>query len=74
MFVENDKIQDYDFANDVVCIIRIRIDRANQWLGDGQLMTQEALFPAPAFDNGYDILLKRKDIFENSSFQISHYI
>lgn len=70
----NDKVEDYDFANDVVCIIRIRIDRANQWLGDGQLMTQEALFPAPAFDNGYDILLQRKDIFENSSFQISHYI
>lgn len=70
----NDKIQDYDFANDVVCIIRIRIDRANQWLGDGQLMTQDALFPAPAFDNGYDVLLQRKDIFENTSFQISHYI
>lgn len=70
----NDKARDYDFANDVVCIIRVRVDRANEWLGDGQLMTQDSLFPAPAFDHGYSILLQRKDIFENTSFQIYHYI
>lgn len=70
----NDKVYDYDFANDVVCIIRIRIDRANQWLGNGQLMTQDSLFPAPAFDHGYSILLQRKDLFENTSSQIYHYI
>lgn len=70
----NDKVEDYDFSKDVVCIIRVRIDRAALWLGDGQLMTQDSLFPAPAFDHGYSLLLQRKDIFENTPYQILHYI
>lgn len=54
----------YDFAENVVGIIRIRIDRSHNWIGSGQLLTQDNLFPPTAYDNGYDILLSRTDLFD----------
>ena len=60
-------------ATNVVGIIKIRIDRAKQWLGNGELLSQENLFPPPAFDNGYDVLLSRTDLFDNN-FTIARYI
>lgn len=65
---------DYDVADTVVGILKIRIDHASKWLGNGELLTQENLFPAPGFDHGYDILLSRSDLFEGSRFKISQYI
>ena len=67
------QIEKYDMATNVVGIIKIRIDRAKQWIGTGELLTQDNLFPAPSFDNGYDILLSRTDLF-NDDFAIARYI
>lgn len=70
---DGDQIEKYDMATNVVGIIKIRIDRAKQWIGTGELLTQDNLFPAPSFDNGYDILLSRTDLF-NDDFAIARYI
>ena len=64
---------DYDMATQVVCILRVRIDRANSWIGDGGLLCQDALFPSPAHDSGYHILLSRDDIFKEKDFSITKY-
>ena len=64
---------DYDLATNVVGIIKMRIDMVKQWIGTGELLTQDNLFPPPAYDNGYDILLQRDDLF-NGDFSIARYI
>ena len=66
-------IEQYDLATDVIGIVRIRLDKASNWLGDGILLTQENLFPAPAYDIGYDVLLNRRDLFTKSSYAITRY-
>lgn len=48
----------YDMASQVVAILRIRIDRVAEWLGNGTLLTKENLFPSPSIDQGYNNLLK----------------
>ena len=55
----------YDLATNVVGIIKVRFDYSSEWMGQGQLLCQDNLFPPAAFDLGYDILLKRTDIFCN---------
>ena len=64
----------YDLADSVIGILKIRIDNAKEWLGNGMFLTQNNLFPAPAYDNGYDILLSREDIFCNTEFSIARYV
>lgn len=64
----------YDLAENVIGIIRIRTDLAAQWLGNGKLLSVENLFPSPAFDQGYDVLLSRKDLFEDAINTIAKYI
>lgn len=64
--------KDYDLASQVVGILRVRLDYASQWLGNGTLLTQDNLFPPPAVDQGYDNLLQRKDIF-TSPFEVINY-
>ena len=66
-------IEDYDMATEVIAIIRVRIDRAASWIGEGFLLSQDNLFPPPAYDFGYDILLSRKDLFEKNNASIIHY-
>ena len=68
-----ESLEDYDLASNVVGIIKIRIDRVKQWIGTGELLTQNNLFPPPAYDNGYDILLSRNDLFDDD-FNIARYI
>ena len=60
---EGELAKDYDLASQVVGILRIRLDYASQWLGNGTLLTQDNLFPPPAVDQGYDNLLQKKDLF-----------
>ena len=64
----------YDLASAIIGIIKIRIDRVKEWIGTGELLTQNNLFPPPAYDYGYDLLLKRTDIFEDSDFNIARYV
>lgn len=62
----------YDISNQVVGILRIRVDRARLWLGQGLLMTKENIFPSPSIDQGYNTLLMRNEIF-NHPFEILKY-
>lgn len=71
--LNEEKIDQYDLADSICGIIKIRTDRASKWLGEGNLLTQANLFPAPAYDYGYDLLLSRIDLF-NNEFQIAKYI
>ena len=47
---------DFDIATEVIGILKIRIDYATEWLGDGLLLSQDNLFPPAAFDQGLEIL------------------
>ena len=61
----------YDLASHVVGILRVRVDIADKWLGTGELLTKDNLFPSPALDQGYHRLLMN-DIF-NHPFDIKKY-
>lgn len=65
---------DYDLSTNVVAIIKIRIDRAKQWIGNGELLTQDNLIPPPGYDPGYDLLLSKYELFRNSSLKITKYM
>lgn len=61
----------YDMASQVIGILRIRTDLADKWLGCGDLVCKENLFPSPSIDMGYNNLLKNK-LFDNN-FQVKKY-
>mgnify|MGYP000127736227 CR=1 FL=1 len=64
---------DYDLSSQVIGILRIRIDRATQWLGNGELLSQSNLFPPSSSDYGYDILLSRTDLFVERESKIAKF-
>lgn len=64
----------YDMAPSVIGIIKIRIDRVHEWIGTGELLTQDNLFPPPAYDYGYDLLLMRDDLFTHTDFSVARYV
>ena len=68
----------YDISEAVIGILKIRIDNAERWVGTGELLTQNNLFPPMAYDCGYDLLLKRNDLFESfiqyDGMQIIRYV
>lgn len=59
-----------DMANNVVGILRIRVCDAFNWVGNGELLSQESLFPNPHFDQGYNVLLNHKEFFEGTDWKI----
>lgn len=69
----NNDARYYDLSSQVVGILRIRIDRASLWLGNGQLVTKDNLFPSPSIDQGYNNLLMHSDIFTNPFEIIKYY-
>ena len=66
--------KDYDMASQVIGILRIRIDNVDQWLGNGQLLSQDNLFPNAMNDYGYDLLLQLPDDFIPKNFSIAKYV
>ncbi len=62
----------YDMSEQVICILRIRVDIASEWLGTGMLATQQNLFPSPSIDQGYNNLLMHPEIFKQP-FEIVKY-
>ena len=50
----------FDLANRVVAILRMKTTDVLNWIGNGTLLSQCSLFPAPPFDWGYNILLSRQ--------------
>ena len=69
----SDGIFGLDMAPNVVGIIRMRIDDVDKWLGNGELLSQNGLFPNPEDDLGYGVLLNHSDFFEGTPFQIPYY-
>ena len=46
-----------DYGSAMVGTIRVNLDDALEWLGDGRLLDIRGLFPPAAYDKGYQILL-----------------
>lgn len=67
------KADEYDLASQVVGIIKIRVDKADEWLGNGTLLTQSNLFPPPAIDQGYYTLLEYYTEL-TGNFRIKNYL
>ncbi len=63
----------FDLASNVIAIIRLRIDRVAEWIGEGSLLSTHNLFPSPAYDYGYELLLHRQDLFETDLQKITQY-
>lgn len=59
-----------DMANNVVGILRIRVSDACKWLGDGDLLSQEGLFPNRIYDQGYNVLLNHDEFFKTTNWKI----
>ena len=70
----SDNIHDLDMASNVVAILRIRVDDASKWIGTGELLSQESLFPNPHYDQGYNVLLKHTEFFEGTGWNIPVYV
>lgn len=62
----------YDMSSQVVAILKIRIDLASQWLGNGNLLSPANLFPSPSVDQGYNNLLMNSELF-TYPFEIVRY-
>ena len=71
---EGSVADDYDMASNVIGIIKVRVDNVKEWIGDGVLLSQSTLFPPPAYDYGYDLLLERTDLFKGTEFSIARYV
>lgn len=67
------KNTNWDFAGDVVGILRFKIETVTKWLGEGELLSQKSLFPSVDEDDGYKALLSHKDIFESDDSQLTIY-
>ena len=48
----------FDMSCLLKSIIRIDLQDALEWLGEGRSVTTSSVFPSPAFDTGYDELLR----------------
>lgn len=70
--LKNDETSGYDISKYVVGIIKISINCVDKWLGDGTLLTVDNLFPSPAYDLGYDLLLERNDLFKDLVCRITY--
>ena len=55
----NDTPSDIDLSKHIVHIIRITVEDAFDWIGNGRLVTAENIYPSPLYDQGYGILLEQ---------------
>lgn len=46
-----------DYADQIRGVIRVDLNKAIDWLGNGKMVETHLLFPPPYYDNGYHILL-----------------
>lgn len=70
----HDPSSNYDISQNVVGILKIRIDMAEKWLGNGELVKFDNLFPSQFHDHAYKILLERDDLFNDGLNSIIRYI
>ena len=50
-----------DYAENVLCVIEVKVGDANSWIGSGLLLTPENFFPDFSTDDGYKVLLTRQE-------------
>lgn len=53
--------EDYDYKQDILCVLRLSIPLIDTLLGNGELLSQENFFPSPEVDGGYRLLLRRQE-------------
>lgn len=73
--IRKGKIPPYDevgMASNIICILKIHVAHAREWLGSGQLLSVDNLFPSPTIDQGYDILLSYEGLFGKN--KIARYV
>ena len=61
-----------DYSTQLRGIIRIRLDDALTWLGDGKMLGIHALFPPPFYDTGYSVLLGARQLNDPMIGAIAH--
>lgn len=66
--------ESFDLASNVIAVVRLRIDNVAQWIGEGSLLSNQNLFPSPAYDYGYELLLQRNDLFATEYQHIAQYV
>lgn len=66
--------ESFDIASNVIAVVRLRIDRVAEWIGEGSLLSNHNLFPSAAYDYGYELLLQRSDLFATDSQVIAQYV
>lgn len=49
-----------DYAENVLCVIEVKVADASDWLGSGDLLTAENFFPDYDIDDGYKVFLTRQ--------------
>lgn len=64
----------FDVASNVIAVVRLRIDNVSAWIGEGSLLSNQNLFPSPAYDYGYELLLQRSDLFASDYQRIAQYV
>lgn len=69
-----DGIYGLDLSPNVVCILRMRIDDVEKWIGTGTLLSEAGLFPSPKDDFGYGVLLKHREFFNGTGWEIPYYV
>lgn len=67
----NPNVTHYDLAPQVIGILRIRLDLADRWLGNGLLVSKDNLFPSPSIDSGLCSLLKKE--YFSYPFEVKKY-
>ena len=55
------KNEDYQFNQNIACVVRVSVALADKMLGRGTLLSQENFFPDETIDQGYKILLERQE-------------
>lgn len=66
--------ESFDMASNVIAVVRLRIDHVSGWIGEGSLLSNQNLFPSPAYDYGYELLLQRTDLFATEYQNITQYV
>lgn len=66
--------ESFDVASNVIAVVRLRIDNVSAWIGEGSLLSNQNLFPSPAYDYGYELLLQRSDLFATEYQNIAQYV
>lgn len=61
-----------DYADQIRGILRVDLQKALDWLGEGRMVNTHALFPPPYYDNGYQILLTCGVIGDQTIGTVSH--